>query len=171
MKVKRIRKRDLTYERRDLTYDFLGEWSIVRRWAQINYNLRLADLEMILFLHKKRLFTRADFADYANFMDWDRDRFDRLLREDWIYIWRKRGFQEANMYEVSFKAKKMVTSIYKKLTGLEPIPTSVRRNKAFRKNAPFHQKTLAKAILDFNDRLKEQQQRPSPGESHNEFHS
>jgi hypothetical protein len=64
----------------------------------------------------------------------------------------------------------MVTSIYKKLTGLEPIPTSSRRNKAFRKNAPFHQKTLAKAIVDFNDRLKEQQQRPSPGELHSEFH-
>jgi hypothetical protein len=168
--MKRIIKRDKAYERRELTYDFLGEWAIVRRWAQINYDLSRSDLEMILFLHKKRLFVRADFAEYANFMLWDRNRFDRLLREEWIYIWRKRGFGETNMYEVSFKAKKMVTSIYKKLTGLEPIPTSVRRNKAFRKNAPFHQKTLAKAIVDFNDRFKEQQQRPSPGELHSEFH-
>ncbi len=168
--MKRIIKRDKNYERRELTYDFLGDWSIVRRWAQVNYNLSLADLEMILFLHKKRLFTRADFANFAKFMDWDRDRFDRLLREDWIYIWRKRGFGEANMYEISFKAKKMVTSIYKKLTGLEPIPVSPRRNKAFRKNAPFHQKTLANAIVGFNERFKEQQQRPSPGESYSEFH-
>lgn len=167
--MKRIVKRDKNYERRELTYDFLGEWAIVRRWAQVNYNLTRSELEMILFLHKRRLFTRADFAEYSKFMQWDRDRFDRLLREDFIYIWRKRGFGEANMYEISFKSKKMVTSIYKKLTGLEPIPVSPRRNKAFRKNAPFHQKTLSHAIVSFNDRFKEQQQRPSPEGSHSEF--
>jgi len=161
MKIKRKYKKDKAYERRPLTYDFLAEWAIVRKWAKVNYDLSTADLEMLLFLHKQKLFTRADFAEYANFMSWDRDRFDRLLKEDWIYIWRKRGFGEANMYEVSFKCKKMITSIYKKLVGLEPIPVSPRRNKVFRETAPFHQKTLAKAINNFNDRFKERKQRPS----------
>lgn len=161
MKITKKFRKQKIYERTELKYDFLADWSIVRRWAQINYDLSRSDLEMLLFLHKKQLFTRADFTEYANFMTWDKDRFDRLLREDWIYIWRKRGFQEANMYEVSFKTKKMITSIYKKLVGLEPIPASPRRNKVFRDNAPFHQKTLAKAINEFNDRFKEHKQRPS----------
>lgn len=161
MKIKRKYKKEKVYERRPLTYDFLAEWAIVRKWAKINYDLSTADLEMLLFLHKQQLFTRTDFAEYANFMSWDRDRFDRLLKEDWIYIWRKRGFGETNMYEVSFKCKKMITSIYKKLVGLEPIPVSPRRNKVFRETAPFHQKTLAKAINSFNDRFKERRQRPS----------
>ena len=161
MKIKRKYKKEKVYERRPLTYDFLAEWAIVRKWAKINYNLSTADLEMLLFLHKQKLFTRSDFAEYANFMSWDRDRFDRLLKEEWIYIWRKRGFGETNIYEVSFKCKKMITSIYKKLIGLEPIPVSPRRNKVFRETAPFHQKTLAKAINNFNDRFKERRQRPS----------
>jgi hypothetical protein len=169
MKVKNITKRDKVYERRELTYDFLGEWAIVRRWAQINYDLTRAELEMLLFLHKRKLFTRQDFAQFSNFMQWDTKRFDKLLREGWVYIWRQRKQGETNLYEVSFKSKKLITSIYKKLTGLEPIPMSPRRNKAFRKNAPFHQKTLAHAIVSFNDRFKEQQQRPSPVELYSEF--
>lgn len=70
------------------------------------------------------------------------------------------------MYELTHKAKKMITSVYKKMTGLEPIPESSRRNKAFRKNAPFAQKTLANAIRSFNQ---EHKQRPSPGSDSSEF--
>jgi len=59
------------------------------------------------------------------------------------------------MYELTQKAKKMIPSVYKKITGLEPIPESSRRNKAFRKNAPFAQKTLANAIRSFNQEHKQ----------------
>lgn len=159
MKVRKTIIYEKIVQREPLKYDFLTEWAIVRRWAQVNYSIRLSDLEMLFFLHGNRLFRKSDFDEYKNFMTWDSQRFNRLLKDGWISEWRQKNYNEGQLYEVSFKAKKMITSIYKKLTGEEPIPTSVRRNKAFRKNAPFHQKTLAIAITDFNRRRK---QRPSP---------
>lgn len=161
-KVRRLFIYDQKVVRRPLQYDWLTEWAIVRRWAQVNYGIRLTDLEMLLFLHGNRLFTKTDFDEYKNFMTWDSQRFNRLLKDGWISEWRQKTYNQGQMYEVSFKAKKMITSIYKKLDGREPIPTSSRRNKAFRDNAPFHQKTLAIAIVDFNRRIKERKQRPSP---------
>ena len=159
MKVRKTIIYEKIVQREPLKHDFLTEWAIVRRWAQVNYSIRLSDLEMLFFLHGNRLFRKSDFDEYKNFMTWDSQRFNRLLKDGWISEWRQKNYNEGQLYEVSFKAKKMITSIYKKLTGEEPIPTSVRRNKAFRKNAPFHQKTLAIAITDFNRRRK---QRPSP---------
>lgn len=159
MKVRKTIIYERIIQREPLKYDFLTEWAIVRRWAQVNYGIRLSDLEMLFFLHGNRLFRKSDFEEYKNFMTWDSQRFNRLLKDGWITEWRQKNYNEGQLYEVSFKTKKMITSIYKKLIGEEPIPTSSRRNKAFRKNAPFHQKTLAIAITDFNRRRK---QRPSP---------
>lgn len=161
MKVRKTIIYEKVIKREPLKYDFLTEWAIVRRWAQINYGVSRSDLEMLLFLHGNRLFRKTDFDEYKNFMEWDSGRFNRLLKNGWISEWRQKNYNEGQLYEVSFKAKKMINSIYKKLTGEEPIPTSSRRNKAFRNNAPFHQKTLAIAITDFNRRIKERKQRPS----------
>lgn len=162
MKVRKTIIYEKVIKREPLRYDFLTEWAIVRRWAQVNYKINRSDLEMLFFLHGNRLFRKTDFDEYKNFMPWDSQRFNRLLKEGWITEWRQKNYNEGQLYEVSFKTKKMITSIYKKLIGEEPIPTSTRRNKAFQKNAPFHQKTLAIAITDFNRRIKERKQRPSP---------
>lgn len=162
-KVIRSKKVNKLYQRRTNDFDFLKNWAIVRRWAVINYELKsLVELETILFLYSEKLFTRTQYENYSNFLSWDKNRFKKLLDEGWIYIWRKRGFGETNLYEVSHKGKKMVNSIYKKLLGLEPIPESKRRNKVFNKTAPFSQKTLAIAIKQHNKDLKERKQRPSP---------
>lgn len=161
MKVRKTIIYEKIIKREPLRYDFLTEWAIVRRWAQVNYKINRSDLEMLFFLHGNRLFRKTDFDEYKNFMPWDSQRFNRLLKEGWITEWRQKNYNEGQLYEVSFKTKKMITSIYKKLIGEEPIPTSTRRNKAFQKNAPFHQKTLAIAITDFNRRIKERKQRPS----------
>jgi hypothetical protein len=162
-KIIRRREKLKTYKRLEAEYDFLKNWTIVRKWAVINYELKsLAELETILFLYSEKLFTRTQFENYSNFLSWNKHRFNKLLREGWIYIWRHRGDQETHLYEVSFKGKKMVNTIYKKLLGLEPIPESPRRNKVFRDNAPFSHKTLGIAIKSHNKALKEHKQRPSP---------
>jgi DNA-binding PadR family transcriptional regulator len=97
-------------------------------------------------------------------MSWDRARFDKLLRDGFISKWRERKRGEFDVYEVSFKGKKMIASIYRKLLGLEPIPESPRRNIVFRPNATFAQKTLAIAIKRINKEARECKQRPSPEE-------
>jgi len=160
---KKIRyRKEKIYDRKPGEYDFMKNWTIIRKWAIITYGLKsTADLEIIMFLYSERLFTRSQFTEHSNFLSWDKDRFNRLLREDWIYIWRHRNHQETHLYEVSHKGKKMINNIYKKLLGLEPIPESTRRNKVFLKTAPFSHKTLAIAIKKHNKNLKERKQRPS----------
>jgi hypothetical protein len=162
-KVTHRRDNNKIYGRKQGEHDFLKNWALIRKWAIIKNELKSnADLEMLLFLYSEKLFTRTQFSEYAKFLSWDKDRFNRLLREDWIYIWRHRNHQETHLYEVSYKGKKMINSIYKKLLGLEPIPESTRRNKVFLKTAPFSHKTLAIAIKKHNNDLKEHKQRPSP---------
>jgi hypothetical protein len=51
---------------------------------------------MMLFLFSERLFTRDCFTDFAMTMSWDTERFNRMLKDEWIIIWRKRTGMESN---------------------------------------------------------------------------
>jgi hypothetical protein len=161
---KKIGKRkDKILHAKEEKYDFLKHWAVVRKWAIYNYNLKSsADLDMLLFLYSEKLFTRSKFADYACFMPWEKTRFDRLLRDGFVIIWRKKGIGESNLYQLSFSAKKMIASMYRKLLGLEPFPETARRNNVFKPNASFSEKTLAQAIKRINNDFRERKQRPSP---------
>ncbi len=66
MKVRKTIIYERIVKREPLKYDFLTEWAIVRRWAQVNYGIRLSDLEMLLFLHGNRFFRKSDFDEYKN---------------------------------------------------------------------------------------------------------
>jgi hypothetical protein len=61
---------------------------------------------------------------------WDNRRWNRLLQEDWIKVWRKRNHttQKYNLYKMSFKGKQLINRIYRIMLGEEDIPTSERRN-------------------------------------------
>lgn len=165
--VKRRNRRKKVYNGRDTNWDFMQHWTVIRKWAVLNYELRsTSDLEILMHLYSRKLFTLPECYEWAKFMAWDRYRFNRLLDEGWIHVWRTRSTGESAMYELTHKAKKMIASVYRKMTGVEPIPESSRRNKAFRKNAPFAQKTLANAIRSFNQ---EHTQRPSPESGSSDF--
>lgn len=151
---KKIKRKAPTYQGREPKHDFLKHWTIVRKWALANYDITSVELELIMFLYSEKLFTRNQFETYSNFLTWDKNRFYKLLEKNYIHVWRKGGSREQNLYEVSFKGKKLINSIYKKLLGLEPLPESKERNKVFRKTAPFAQKTLAIAIKDHNAKIR-----------------
>jgi hypothetical protein len=55
----------------------------------------------------------------------------------------------------------MIATIYRKLLGFEELPESPRRNKIFKKEAPFSHKILSIAVKDANRDLKGRRQRPS----------
>jgi hypothetical protein len=156
--IPRIRKKihyeKKPYIRKEAKHDFMKNWTIVKKWILANYDITTPELELILFLYSEKLFTRTQFEEYSNFLTWDRMRLHKLIQKEYVYIWRKGVRHEQNLYEVSFKGKKMVSSMYKKLLGLEPIPESKRRNKVFLKKAPFAQKTLAIAIKNYNTKLR-----------------
>lgn len=147
----------INYDRKQPKFDYLKYFRVVRYWAKRNHNVSLADLEMLMFLYGERLFKRTDFNKYEQIFSWDVNRFENLLREGWISVWRKRNGDEAALYEISFKGKKLMSSVYKKLAGEEPISESSGKNPIFKKSSPYTDKVYKRAIESMNSSIKQQQ--------------
>ena len=97
------------------------------------------------------MFTKKDFEAGVYSYSWDNRRWSRLIKEDWIVVWRKRNrtTQTYNIYKVSFKGKQLINRIYKIMLGKEKIPTSFRRNKIM-EGKSYMDKVLTKSIKDVN---------------------
>ena len=74
---------------------------------------------MMFFLYSEQIFNKSKFKDYEELMSWDRVRFSRLLKNKWIQVWRKRQGNQTTLYELSYKGKRAINNIYKKLNGEE----------------------------------------------------
>ncbi|MGA1740296.1 MAG: hypothetical protein ACO393_05500 [Methylophilaceae bacterium] len=146
----------INYDRRQPTFDYLKYLRVVRYWVKRTYGLSLADLEMLLFLYSERLFKRTDFNDYEELFSWDVSRFNDLLRDGWISVWRKSKGSEVALYEVSFKGKRLILTFYKKLAGDEPISESPQRNPIFKNNSPYTDKVYKRAIKRMNKVIEQQ---------------
>ncbi len=113
---------------------------------------------MLLFLYSEELFTKKKFSEFNSLLSWDKNRFERLVKEGWIDIFRKRKVSTRSIFELSFKSQRMITSIYKKLNG-EEIPTS-EFNPIFKKNIKYTDRVYKQMILRMNAFIK-QQRHPS----------
>ena len=158
LKTKR-KKKKLVCVRSEPQHNYMKYWRVIRYWAMKTYEVTGAELEMLFFLHDERLFKISQFDRYDNVFSWNNARFYTLKRKGLIHVWREGKCNEARLYELTFKGKKMITNIYKKMNGEEPIPTSERRNPVFKKNGTYSDKVYAMAIVDFNNELKESKQR------------
>ena len=114
--------------------NLLKHYRIIRKWACKNYNLNDADLELLIYFDCMDLFTREDFKIGTYSYSWDNRRWNRLLKEGWIIVWRvhNRTTQKYNIYKVSFKCKQLISRMYRIMLGKEDIPTSLHRNKIMR---------------------------------------
>ena len=126
----------------------LKYYRLVRRWACKTYNLKDADLELLIYLDCKGRFTRNDFINGVYTYSWDKNRWERLRRDGWIDVWRERNRTDSKyaIYKVSFKANRLITRIYRILLGEEDLPTS--QKSTFYKNKTYTDKTMNKAIDD-----------------------
>ena len=81
---------------------------------------------------------------------WDRQRFYRLQREEWIEKIHKGNGRlgDHNKYKVSFKGKRLINRIYKILIGQEDMPLSAKRG--FGKRKTYVDKVYSNAIDKFN---------------------
>jgi len=140
--------------------DYLKYWRVIRYFIKAKYGLTTGDLDMLLFLYSEDIFSKAKFEEFDNLLSWDVDRFDRLLRDGWIEVFRRRRKKYKTLYGVSFKTQRVINSIYKKLSG-EEIPTSQSANPMFAKNVKFSDKVYRKMILQMNASIR-QQRRLSP---------
>ena len=139
--------------------DCLKYWRVIRYFIKQKYGLTTGDLDMLLFLYSEEIFSKEKFNEFDNLMSWDEDRFDRLLRDGWIEVFRKRRKKYKSLYGLTFKTQRVISSIYKKLSG-EEIPTSLSGNPMFAKNVKFSDKVYRNMILEMNASIR-QQRHPS----------
>jgi hypothetical protein len=131
--------------------NLLKHYRIIRKWACRNNNLNDADLELLIYLDCMDMFTKEDFKIGTYSYSWDNRRWNRLLKEDWITVWRKRNrtTQKFHIYKVSFKGKQLISRVYRMMLGLEDIPTSTKRN-SIMKGKTYTDKVLITSIENVN---------------------
>ena len=131
--------------------NLLKHYRIIRKWACKNYDLNDADLELLIYFDCMDLFTREDFKIGTYSYSWDNRRWNRLLKEGWILVWRKhnRTTQKYNIYKVSFKCKQLISRMYRIMLGTEDIPTSLARNKIM-KGKTYMDKVMITSINNVN---------------------
>ena len=140
--------------------DYLKYWKVIMYYVQAKYGIRSADLDMLLFLYSEKYFGKQQFNDFDKLLSWDINRFNRLLSDGWISVFRKRQGNKKTLYELSYKGKRMISSVYKKLNG-EEIPMSESANPMFAKNVSFSDKVYRNMITRMNKYIREQRQHHS----------
>ena len=131
--------------------NLLKHYRIIRKWACKNNDLNDADLELLIYLDCIDLFTKHDFKIGTYAYSWDNRSWNRLLKEGWITVWRKRYHttQKYDIYKVSFKCKQLISRMYRIMLGTEDIPTSLHRNKIM-KGKTYMDKVLQTSIKHAN---------------------
>jgi len=144
-----MRRRLEASDIKDLT--ILKHYRIIRKWACRNNGLNDAELELLIYLDCIDHFTKKDFEMGCYSFSWDNRRWNRLLKEGWIVVWRERNrtTQKYNIYKVSFKCKRLINTMYKIMVGEEDIPISERRNKIMR-GQTYTDKVLITSVYNVN---------------------
>ena len=101
-------------------------YRIVRKWACKTNDLNDADLELLMYLEAVDLFTKDDFKKGTYSYSWDNRRWNRLLKQGWIVVWRRRNrtTQKYHIYKVSQKCKQLTSRMYRIILGEEDMPTT-----------------------------------------------
>lgn len=129
--------------------DYLKFWRVVRYYIKSKYGLCQADLDVLLFLYSEGYFGKEKFLEFDETISWEVRRFKRLHRDGWIETFRKRSGKQKTLYDLSYKAKRVIGSIYKILNG-EEIPISTAANPLFAKNVCYNDKVYRNAIIQMN---------------------
>ena len=135
--------------------NYLKYWRDIRYFIKAKYKLSQAELDVLLFLHDEKYFSKEKFEEFNNLLSWNVNRFDKLLRDNWIEVFRKRQGKNKTLYSLSYKSQRVITSIYKKLNG-EEIPTSQSTNPMFAKNVSYTDKVYRNMVLEMNKFIRQQ---------------
>ena len=141
-----------------MSNDFLKYWRVIRQYVKIKYGLTQSDLDILLFLKSEGYFSKDKFKEFDKILSWEEHRFDRLLRDGWVEVFRKRKGKRKGLYNLSYKSQRVLTSIYKKLNG-EELPTSPSQNPMFLKNTSYSNKMYRQAIENMNEFIRQQRHR------------
>ena len=131
--------------------NLLKHYRIIRKWACRNNDLTDAEIELLIYLDCKDMFTKHDFEIGTYSYSWNNRRWNKLLQKGWITVWRynNRTTQKYNIYKVSFKCKQLINRMYRIMLGKDDIPISERRNKIIR-GTTYMDKVLTRSIENVN---------------------
>jgi hypothetical protein len=129
----------------------LKHYRIIRKWVSKTCDLKEADLELLFYLDAINFFTKQDFKEGTHSYSWDNRRWNRLLKDGWIVVWRNRNrtTQKYNIYKVSMKGKHLLNRIYRIMLGEEDIPETEKSNKIMKRTS-YMDKVLSVAIKNVN---------------------
>ena len=135
--------------------DYLKFWRVIRYFVKAKYEISTGDLDVLLFLYSEKYFGKEKFQEFDELLSWDKNRFDQLLKNGWIEVFRKRVGKNKTLYSLSFKANRMIHSIYEKLNGAA-IPESSTSNPMFKSNVSYTDKVYRNMIVEMNKFIRQQ---------------
>ena len=135
--------------------DYLKYWRVVRYFIKAKYGIGTSDLDLLLFLYSETYFSKDKFNEFDELLSWEENRFDRLLRDGWISVFRKRSGKTKALYEISYKGRRMIGSMYDKLNGVL-IPEGKSTNPMFLAGASYQDKVYRNMIKEMNAFIKQQ---------------
>ena len=126
--------------------NLLKHYRIIRKWACKANGLNDADLELLIYLDSLEHFTKQDFKTGQYSFSWDNRRWNKLIKKDWVVVWRHRNrtTQKYNIYKTSFKFKHILSIIYRIMLGEEDLP-DIKRKKS------YTDKVMAFAMANVNN--------------------
>ncbi len=131
--------------------NILKHYRTIRKWACKSNDLTDSDIELLIYLECEGRFTKNDYEKGVFSYSWDKRRWDKLLKNGWIVVWRKRNHttQKYHVYEVSLRTKQLTNKIYKIMLGHEDLPTSGYNKIMLGKT--YSDKVLSKSIIYVNN--------------------
>ena len=135
--------------------DYLKYWRVVRYFIRAKYGVGTSDLDLLLFLYSETYFSKDKFNEFDELLSLEENRFDRLLRDGWIVVFRKRSGKTKALYEISYKGRRMIGSMYDKLNG-GLIPEGKSTNPMFLAGASYQDKVYRNMIKEMNAFIKQQ---------------
>jgi hypothetical protein len=138
-----------TSDLRDL--NLFKHYRIIRKWVSKTCDIKEADLELLMYLDSINLFTKQDFKTGSYSYSWDNRRWNRLLKDEWIVVWRKRNrtTQKYHIYKTSTRFKHLLSRIYRIILGEEDIPENSNSN-TIMKRSSYMDKVLSFSIENLN---------------------
>jgi len=110
-------------------YDFLQYVRPVFRWATKNSNLNRSQVELLLYLYPKGVFTKKEFYDYHKIMGiYQIKTFNLFMENGFMNVWRPKKVGQKALYVLTNKAKQLCDKMHKFLTGEKEIPVSPQHN-------------------------------------------
>ena len=129
----------------------LKHYRLIRKWACRTNEINDADLELLIFFDSIGHFTKRDYMEGKLTCSWDKHRWDRLLKNGWIVVWREfnRTTLKHHIDKTSFKCSHLITRIYKMMLGEEDIPETKTSSSIFKRKS-YTDRVLATSIKSFN---------------------